>query len=378
MTLNPFTHFARVAMRILSWGVFALTIAAAYGGHIPPQIWSLPSVLTLALPYLAILTLLLGIFWVLMRKFITAGVAAAVLVVCWGPISIVCPMGHAREAAAGEKTFTVLTYNVLHGFDNELEDATSCRSLQYVAASGADIVCLQEFRAFDSGDATLLTAATRDSLLAAYPYRAVDATHALTLLSRYPMRRDRSLSSHSEDAAFDAYTVRIDGRKLVIFNVHLTSFSLSDQERTLLSSIGGVRSARRSLEEFRSTVVSKLRSAFPERAALATMLRTMVERADADAVIVCGDFNDVPASWAYRHVRGDDLRDAFTETNFGPMPTYNAHLFYFHIDQILYGGDLRALSVERGNLKSSDHYPLMATFAFTQEKTIIQTNNNSL
>lgn len=48
------------------------------------------------------------------------------------------------------------------------------------------------------------------------------------------------------------------------------------------------------------------------------------------------------------------------------MITYNKHLFWFHIDQILYRGAIRPLSVKKGSLKSSDHYPLTAEFEFRQ------------
>ena len=41
-------------------------------------------------------------------------------------------------------------------------------------------------------------------------------------------------------------------------------------------------------------------------------------------------------------------------------------MFYFHIDQILYKGDLKALSVRKGKIKTSDHYPLLSEFEFTK------------
>ena len=63
----------------------------------------------------------------------------------------------------------------------------------------------------------------------------------------------------------------------------------------------------------------------------------------------------------------DDLNDAYSETNFGPTFTYNKHLFLFHIDQILYKGDLKALKVERGSIDTSDHYPLLAEFELTRK-----------
>ena len=63
---------------------------------------------------------------------------------------------------------------------------------------------------------------------------------------------------------------------------------------------------------------------------------------------------------------GKDFEDAYAQTGFGPMITYNKHLFWFHIDQILYRGAIRPLG-EKARLKSSDHYPPpTAEFEFRQ------------
>lgn len=75
-----------------------------------------------------------------------------------------------------------------------------------------------------------------------------------------------------------------------------------------------------------------------------------------------GDFNDVAGSYAYRTIRSCGLKDAYAQTAFGPTITYNASRFYFHIDQIFYRGNLRAVSIWRGKSRSSDHYPVSATF----------------
>ena len=65
----------------------------------------------------------------------------------------------------------------------------------------------------------------------------------------------------------------------------------------------------------------------------------------------------------FRSIRGNDLGDAYAETSFGPLITYNRHGFLFHLDQILYRDKfMKALKVEKGSLKSSDHYPLLSEF----------------
>ncbi|MDE7510540.1 MAG: endonuclease/exonuclease/phosphatase family protein, partial [Muribaculaceae bacterium] len=78
--------------------------------------------------------------------------------------------------------------------------------------------------------------------------------------------------------------------------------------------------------------------------------------------VICGDFNDVPASWTYRLFLKEGFKDAYCATNFFPTYTFYPHGFYFHLDQMLYRGDIRPLGVDRLDIRTSDHLPLLATF----------------
>ncbi|MDE7096220.1 MAG: hypothetical protein K2O47_01870, partial [Muribaculaceae bacterium] len=60
----------RLALKIVSIILFIVTIAAAYGGKCNPEYMTVPSVLVLALPYLAIATLIVGIGWLLSGRII--------------------------------------------------------------------------------------------------------------------------------------------------------------------------------------------------------------------------------------------------------------------------------------------------------------------
>ena len=135
------------------------------------------------------------------------------------------------------------------------------------------------------------------------------------------------------------YEVDIDGRKLTIANVHLLSPGLSENERDVVKEMASVKNTRAGVSEMKHSVYGKMRSSFRKRKQDAENLRQALDRVKGD-LIVCGDFNDVPESYAYRLIRGDDLRDAYAETGFGPMVTYNLNLMWFHIDQVLYRGEI--------------------------------------
>jgi len=74
-------------------------------------------------------------------------------------------------------------------------------------------------------------------------------------------------------------------------------------------------------------------------------------------VIVCGDFNDTPVSYAYRKVRGN-LKDAFIESGWGTSNTYNGELPSFRIDYILCDHKFTAQNYHRDRVYYSDHFPI--------------------
>ena len=92
-------------------------------------------------------------------------------------------------------------------------------------------------------------------------------------------------------------------------------------------------------------------------------------------VIVCGDFNDVPASYAYRRL-SKGLQDAFLTTSFlrtGHTYVRSSALPWFHnatfgpgirIDYILTDPMLRATDFRIDRVAYSDHYPVMAAFTW--------------
>ena len=356
--------YVRMAFRLLSWALYFITIVAAFGGYISPDIWGTPSAFTLALPYFAIATLVVALVWLLCRRLVMAGLGAAVLFLCSTPILMAVPFGHERKPEGKGRIFTLMTYNVMHGDNPQGTDRSRSSSFDYILSSGADIVVLQELEQFSSDEIEFFPESMRDSLFAAYPYRISSLKDDLAVLSKFPVKESEYQAANTADMAhFVLYRFDIGGQTLHLANCHLQSYYLTQQERKVVTGLRSVSAARESLHEMKGSILSKLKTSFRRRAEEATDLRSVLDKVPG-AVIVCGDFNDVPASWAYRTIMGTDLSDAYCQTNFGPAYTFNQHLFLFHIDQILYRGPLRALSVTKGRLKASDHYPLTAKFQF--------------
>ncbi len=362
--INP---IFRMVMRIVSIVIFLLTILSAYGGKCNPEYLTIPAILCLALPYLATLTILLTIFWLLTKRIFFTALGVLTIVACMGPLSQAMPLSFPKKAEPGQTTFKIISWNVLHTDDIRDKDSHTNRAVEYMVNSDADVICLAELDNFSSEELKNASPALIDSLIRKYPFRAGLSSTDIKVLSKYPVDRAGHSLSEGNRHRFDFFKINFPGGKILnVGMVHLYSYDLSEEERNVVKEMKTVNGAKASVKEFKGTILSKLRNAFRQRAINARDLRDAIDQIrPTSPLIVCGDFNDVPASWTYNLVRGEDMKDAYAETNLGFTWTYNLHAFYFHIDQMLYRGPLEALSLKVGKINTSDHYPLVGEFAFT-------------
>ncbi|MCM1369939.1 MAG: endonuclease/exonuclease/phosphatase family protein [Candidatus Amulumruptor caecigallinarius] len=369
MILPVVKPILRIAAIVASLILYALTIFAAYGGRFNTEIFTFPAVLVLVLPYLAITTAIVTVAWALCKRIFPAALGVLAILCAWGPISSVCPLSGSKKPTPGAKTFTLMTYNIVHSRDQRQPEGRQKGNptFQYIINSGADIVCVQELIKVDGSEIPNYETSVKDSLKAAYPYQAGDPNLDMKVFSKYPVAFEKGynyITGNFDQKRYTFYKVTIGNRKLTVINVHLMSYLLSEEERDVVTGMSSVAGMKESVKEMKGSIRAKLANGFSKRKWDVDILRESIKRIKGP-LIICGDFNDVPESYAYRVLKGEDLKDAYVETGFGPLVTFNRHMFWFHLDQILYRGDIRALSVKKGSLKSSDHYPLTAEFEFT-------------
>jgi endonuclease/exonuclease/phosphatase family metal-dependent hydrolase len=80
-------------------------------------------------------------------------------------------------------------------------------------------------------------------------------------------------------------------------------------------------------------------------------------------IILCGDFNDTPASYSY-NLLCKNLKDAFIERGTGFGKTYAGKFPQFRIDYILHSKELRCTDYIRSDETFTDHYPITAYLKF--------------
>jgi endonuclease/exonuclease/phosphatase (EEP) superfamily protein YafD len=141
-----------------------------------------------------------------------------------------------------------------------------------------------------------------------------------------------------------------------LINNHLESFKLTSKDKVrYLDFIKGA--GPETFGGLRATIQQKLGPAFLIRAGQARAVAEEIKQSRGDYLLVCGDFNDTPVSYAHRVVQGD-LLDAFAESGCGPGITYNLNYFWFRIDHILYSSNMEAFQCTVDPVRYSDHYPV--------------------
>ena len=77
------------------------------------------------------------------------------------------------------------------------------------------------------------------------------------------------------------------------------------------------------------------------------------------SVIVCGDFNDTPISYAHK-VFADALTDCYVSSGFGPGFSYHENRMFVRIDHMFCSDEWEPFGAKvDSKVKTSDHYPLI-------------------
>ncbi len=360
---NPFRN-------IITWILLAInliavvgTIWSGYGGIANPSTSPLSGLMCLAFPLWLLFDVVVLILDLWLRKtmiFILAVgfIATASPIIDYFPVN----MPHAALTdEEQERSFSVLAYNVMNFSDNDsIYPETGNRTMEYILSTDATMIFMPEVIKNKVKKKYNITQRQCDILAERYPYRS-SGKDGLLFLSKYPFEE----MSFPRDADYRAemarYIVDIAGKKLTVYGVHLQSLGLKTDDQKYFRELTDMNLSKQEIKGVKSRLLSKFKKANVMRASQARRLLDDMEPIDGN-IIVCGDFNDVPGSYCYRMFTNAGLCDAYTETAFGPTITYHANHFWFHIDHVLYRGDFSPVKVERGDVKSSDHYPIMATF----------------
>lgn len=369
MNINPISRLIRFGLLAFDILVAAGLLLSAYGGAIDPNKSVWPQIFGMTFPaWIILMLVMVPVSFIIWRK--SALLPTAALLIAMPAILTISPLhiGGALSQSERAHSFSVMTYNVYGFVDHEFESddsggkgAKESRSLQQIIDTQPDIVCMQE-----GYNPNYRFKLQMDTINKIYPYSNFIPEGGEIIFSKYPFKIVPTPQPAWHTAHYSAYELDVDGHPLLVVNCHLQSIGLTPDDKALYRELTDKRiesPTRSELSKVKNSILSKLAVAFKLRAEQARHIRQFLEEHPGNAILV-GDFNDVQGNYAYRCICSAGMRDAYADSGFGPTITYIDNRFYFHIDQIFYRGDMRAVDIVRGDIKSSDHYPMTATFVW--------------
>jgi endonuclease/exonuclease/phosphatase family metal-dependent hydrolase len=358
--------FFQTIIRVLNAMALLVLLLAAYSDSVSPyRFMSLFSYLGMFFPFIFVANFLVFLFWLFSRKWKLALLSLCIFVACAGSIHTYFPL-HRKTEIIPKNCIKILTYNVMR-FDN-IKDHRPGRPnkiLQYIQESNADIVCIQEYGASKKND-KYLTQSEIMKAMRKYPYNHIQdlrypyagEIYGLAIFSKFPILSTYKAPFESEYNGSFVTELDIQGKKVTLINNHLESNKLSEEERTGYYQITQAQElGSRSLDVFTQMMTKRLTPAYKIRALQAQAISKIVNENKNPYIIVCGDFNDTPISYARQKIKGN-LRDAFVDSGCGLGITYNKYRFLFRIDYILHSENIKSYNCTVGSLKNSDHYPV--------------------
>jgi endonuclease/exonuclease/phosphatase family metal-dependent hydrolase len=347
-----------VSLNIL---VAVIFLVACLTPYLNPKNWWIIGFAGLVVPYLIIVLVLFLIFWLVFRP-IWALLPFLALAIGWQQISVVFAWhpGAGFNKRKPENALRILDWNV-QSF-NGLSGSKVAKKLAPNELSSSvlkyepDVICMQEFNTAENADNIAL-------FKKQYPYHFFSRDYqrdsgrylsGCIIFSKYPMIDTGRVKYPVAESLI--YTDIVKGPDTIrIFTTHLQSFKFNPEDYDNMEKIAGQEdknfSAARRLGR-------KMRLAFARRGIQANMVREAIDKSPYP-VIICGDFNDVPNSYAYFRIKGDK-QDAFLRKGFAIGRTFLALAPTLRIDYILADKNFEIRQFDLVDENLSDHLMLIS------------------
>ena len=265
-------------------------------------------------------------------------------------------------------TLRVMSWNV-ENFDiveNKTHPEIKKKMIDLINLYNPDIACFQEFIAGDDKKAIYKPVDFEKELSFidyhyAYNIRNDYNQHhhaGIIIFSKYPLikRETISYAPFNYNSIFE-YTdvVYKDDDTIRIFNIHLQTLKFNDNNRHYLDNPS--LKSDSDLKESK-TVLSKLKAGFITHSIQARHVRQELNKSPYP-ILLCGDFNDLPNSFAYETI-GGDMQNAFAMKGSGIGRTFYSISPTLRIDNIFVDKKYKVLQYTRVKQVLSDHFPIIA------------------
>ncbi len=314
------------------------------------------AVFGLFFPVLFLANLIFFLFWLMQKD---AKFLVSLLVLFMGIPQLKNHLAfHDHQETNGKARWKIISYNV-QGFSGNNHNAyrpeIKAKILRFLVQAEPDILCLQEY----SGKKKDLLAghhSGNNAYFHRYYSQKGSKNTGLLTVTKGKIFRHRFFKFKGY-RTFGILTDMVMGKDtLRVINLHLASISLNSSDLDLLSSPPSASWEKGNTWHHYGEIYRKLQKAYRLRVKQLTPVIQTV-RNSRWPVVLCGDFNDTPSSWAY-HRMSILLKDAFVEKGKGISTTYAGPLPFLRIDYLFAGRSLSVTAYRKYTVPYSDHFPV--------------------
>jgi len=356
-----------LVITILGFGFLAAWVA-------PDKYW-LFAFAGIVFPYAALINLIFIFIWLAAgRKYFILSLLA--MIICWNRQSSYIQFNRSSHNAADTVGIKVLTYNVrifdLYNWKSKKISKTASRIFDLLKNQDPDILCLQEYHAgrkgtIDIADSVMHYTGLKYKHIAYARLKNKTKPYGIATFSRWPIVSSGIIQFENNSVNFCIYSdVVVRQDTIRFFNIHLESIQLSNEDYLYVEEITKQPESQEIFSKNLNNIFRKLKKAFIARASQSRTIAGHIKDSPYP-VVVCGDFNDTPSSYAYAQV-STSLIDAFKQSGNGIGQTYAGKMPSFRIDYILHNPGFKSVDYARIKEQLSDHYPVKATILTSPTK----------
>ncbi len=347
-------------------GIFFLL--ANYSYLFNPKLFWFFGLLNMGSFYFFLMLVAFIVFW-LLAKPRWALISVTFFLLSWGPIQHLFGLHWPSnfKTAKAPNTIRVMSWNVEHFkiLEHKSNAQLKLDMLALIKEYNPDVICMQEvvgtnnnLNAINYLPGIVKELGFTDQHFSFNPKLDFDGDHnfGILTLSKLPILKKETVSNYPHDynSIYQFVDVLAGGDTLRFINLHLQSLKFSNaQVKQIENPEGDVN------ENIKASkgIASRLKTGFLKRQKQAEKIALSI-RASPYNTIVCGDFNDLPNSYAY-HTIGQGLQNAFAKKGFGLGRTFSGISPTLRIDNIFTSPSFTIQQYYVDYSKLSDHYPVI-------------------
>lgn len=352
MKIRRFITKILYALNIIAALSLLLSFLAAY---IPPSVFTLPAFFGLGFSLIAQINLVFMFVWIIFKK--KAFFLSFVLLL----LNINNLKATYKIAGASEvknSSLKVMSYNVrmFNVYEWEKEEKVNYKIGYAINNISPDIVCIQEYHKSD-------ITPELDFKYSKTHLPNKGKNWGLATFSKHPIINTKRVTFKETGLNSFMYTDIVVRKKdtIRVFNVHLASIKLGWDDYRFLNEVSADTDGEK-LKRGGIQILRRINRGFENRTEQAEKVKEYINNSPYP-VIICGDFNDTPQSYAYNTIYSG-LYDSFVESGKGFGKSYNKAFFPLRIDYILYDKNFVAKNYQTDHLPYSDHFPITTDLEF--------------